>query len=130
MPDFSPSALPLPWSERWSSLIALERQPFHWFPSSHPSFHTLCQRELCKLSVRLHHSQLRPSAPYLLPVAPKALLADTVASYPHLLASHSLAHCVPAIWFSSCHSNPQAHSYPRTFALAIFLTWMALPPST
>lgn len=108
-------------------LLALERQPFHWFPSSHPSFHTLCQRELCKLSVRLHHSQLRPSAPYLLPVAPKASLADTFASYPYLLPSHSLAHCLPAIWSSGCHSTHKLTPTPGPLHLLFSLPgWLFL----
>ena len=85
------------------------------------SFYTRCQRELCKLSVRLHHSQLRPSLPYLLPVAPKALLADTFASYPYLLPSLSLAHCVLAILVFGLSLKPTSSLLSQDLCTCYFL---------
>lgn len=102
----------------------------YWPPGSHPWSHTHCQKDLCKLSVRSHHSQLRPSTSYLLPMAPKASLVDTpLPPYPCLLPRPRLTVCQPS-WSLSCHSNSRAHSYPRAFTLAVLSIWMALPPST
>lgn len=110
-------------------LLVLEYQPSHWPPGSHSWSHTHCRRDLCKLSVRSHHSQLRPSTSYLPPMAPKASLVDTpLPPYPCLLPRPRLTMCQPS-WSLSCHSNSRAHSYPRAFALAFSLPgWLFLHP--